>query len=67
MKPWVLVPWAIQTMTVGGSRHIDEKAFAVIEWGSPSLSSVVITVTPVANSPRAALNSEVSSKTIPTQ
>ena len=53
-------------MTIGGSRHIEEKAFAVIEWGCPSSSSVVITVTPVANWAKADLNSSLSNKTIPT-
>ena len=66
-NPWVWVLSPIHTIMVGGSRHIDEKAFAVIEWGCPSSSRVVITVTPVANWERADLNSFWSNKAIPTQ
>jgi hypothetical protein len=45
----VLVPWATQTNIVGGSKHTDVNELAVMECGFPCSSTLVTTVTPVAN------------------
>src|SRR5450759_4614712 len=47
----------MQTSTRGGRSDAEQKALAVMPCTSPSAVSTVITVTPLAKRPRAALNS----------
>jgi hypothetical protein len=49
---------------MGGSKQTEVKELAVMVWGLPSSSRVVITVTPVANSESAERNSFLSNKAI---
>jgi hypothetical protein len=55
----------METKITGGSKQIDVKALAVIVWGSPASSCVVMTVTPVANLESADLNSSEVNKVVP--